>query len=143
VQRRSRELGDEIAKLDAELAATESALHAILLDIPNITLEVVPEGGAEKNQVVREWGAPHKAEGVKPHWEIGEALGIIDFQRGAKITGSGFIVFRAAGARTSRDEAGGTAAASEGAADASAPGRQECDRAQHAEANAYAHADAD
>ena len=102
VQRRSRELGDEIAKLDAELAATESALHAILLDIPNITLEVVPEGGAEKNQVVREWGAPHKAEGVKPHWEIGEALGIIDFQRGAKITGSGFIVFRAAGARLVR-----------------------------------------
>ena len=102
IQRRSRELGEEIARLDAELAQTEASLNSILLNLPNVSLSLVPEGGAENNSVVREWGAPRKAEGVKPHWEIGEALGLIDFQRGAKISGSGFIVFRAEGARLVR-----------------------------------------
>src|SRR6266542_1366093 len=102
IQKRSRDLGDEIARLDSELAETEKALNAILLDLPNVTLDVVPEGGVERNQVVREWGKPRAASGVKPHWEIGESLGLIDFQRGAKISGSGFIVFRAAGAKLVR-----------------------------------------
>jgi seryl-tRNA synthetase len=102
IQRRSRELGDEISRLDKELAETESALNTILLDLPNVNLEIVPEGGAESNAVVREWGTPRKADGVKPHWEIAEALGLIDFQRGAKISGSGFIVYRAGGAKLVR-----------------------------------------
>jgi seryl-tRNA synthetase len=102
IQRRSRDLGEEISKLDSELSDTERDLNAILLEIPNVTLDVVPEGGEEKNAIVREWGTPRDAIGVKPHWEIGEALGAIDFLRGAKISGSGFIVFRAGGAKLVR-----------------------------------------
>jgi seryl-tRNA synthetase len=102
VQRRSRDLGEEISKLDSELAETERELNTILLEIPNVTVDVVPEGGEEKNAIVREWGTPRDAIGIKPHWEIGEALGAIDFLRGAKISGSGFIVFRAGGAKLVR-----------------------------------------
>jgi seryl-tRNA synthetase len=102
IQRRSRELGDEIAKLDSELAETEKSLNSILLEIPNITLPIVPEGGEDKNQSIRSWGTPRAPDSVKPHWEIGEKLGLIDFQRGAKISGSGFIVFRSQGARLVR-----------------------------------------
>jgi seryl-tRNA synthetase len=102
VQRRSRDLGDEISRLDSELAETEASLNAILLDLPNVNLAIVPEGGEDNNAIVREWGKPRKTEGVKPHWEIGETLRLIDFQRGAKIAGSGFIVFRAGGAKLVR-----------------------------------------
>lgn len=102
LQRRSRELGEEISRLDGELIETESALNAILLELPNVSLEIVPAGGAECNVIVREWGTTRPAGQVKPHWEIGEALGVLDFQRGAKVSGSGFIVFRAGGARLVR-----------------------------------------
>ena len=97
-----RELGESIQKLEGELAAAESELRDILLGIPNITLPDVPEGGEEANKVVRTWGEPRKAEGIRPHWEIGEEKGLIDLQRGAKISGSGFIVFRGLGARLTR-----------------------------------------
>jgi seryl-tRNA synthetase len=102
LQKRSRELGDEIARLDRELAETESELSAILFELPNITLDQVPAGGEESNQVVRTWGAPREGARVVPHWEIGTKLGLIDFERGAKISGSGFIVFRRGGARLVR-----------------------------------------
>lgn len=102
LQQRSRELGDEIARLDRELAETESQLSSILLELPNITLDEVPEGGVESNTVVRTWGSPREGARVRPHWEIGTAHGWIDFERGAKISGSGFIVFRGAGARLVR-----------------------------------------
>lgn len=102
IQLRSRQLGDEISSLDSDLAETEVALNTIMLDLPNINLEIVPAGGEENNAVVRDWGKPRNVEGIKPHWEIAEALGVIDFQRGAKISGSGFIVFRAAGAKLVR-----------------------------------------
>src|SRR5688572_25201806 len=97
-----RELGESIQKLEGELAAAESELRDILLGIPNITLPDVPEGGEEANTVVRSWGEPRKTDGIRPHWEIGEEKGIIDLQRGAKISGSGFIVFRGPGARLTR-----------------------------------------
>lgn len=97
-----RELGESIQKLEGELATAESELRDILLGLPNITLPDVPEGGEEANKVVRTWGEPRKPDGIKPHWEIGEAKGIIDLQRGAKISGSGFIVFRGLGARLTR-----------------------------------------
>jgi len=102
LQDQSRALGDEIARLDRELAETESQLSSILLEIPNITLDEVPPGGEESNVVVRSWGAPREGARVKPHWEVGTSLGLIDFERGAKISGSGFIVFRRAGARLVR-----------------------------------------
>lgn len=100
-QNQSREWGEEIARLEGELAVAEGALNQILLEIPNITLADVPAGGEEANSVVREWGTK-RTTATKPHWEIGEALGIIDLQRGAKISGSGFIVFRGQGARLVR-----------------------------------------
>jgi seryl-tRNA synthetase len=102
LQQQSRALGDEIARLDSELAETESQLNSILLELPNITLDQVPAGGEESNSIVREWGTPRSGDKVQPHWEIGSRLGLIDFERGAKISGSGFIVFRAMGARLVR-----------------------------------------
>ena len=102
LQKESRALGDEIATLDRELVETEEQLSRILLDLPNITLDEVPSGGEENNAVVRTWGAPRENDKVVPHWEIGARLGLIDFERGAKISGSGFIVFRREGARLVR-----------------------------------------
>lgn len=97
-----RQLGEEIQRLENELAAAETALRDILLTVPNVTLPDVPEGGEESNRVVRTWGEPRTADSVRPHWEIGEEKGIIDLQRGAKISGSGFIVYRGLGARLTR-----------------------------------------
>jgi len=97
-----RELGEEIQRLENELARAEAELRDILLGVPNITLPDVPEGGEEANRIVRSWGTPRPADGVRPHWEIGEERGIIDLARGAKISGSGFIVFRGLGARLTR-----------------------------------------
>jgi seryl-tRNA synthetase len=102
LQQRSRDLGDEIARLDRELADTETELTGILLDLPNVTLDQVPAGGEEHNEIVRTWGTPREGARVQPHWEIGTKLGLVDFERGAKISGSGFIVFRRAGARLVR-----------------------------------------
>jgi seryl-tRNA synthetase len=102
LQQQSRALGDEIARLDRELADTESELSTILLELPNVTLDQVPAGGEDKNAVVRSWGAPRERARVQPHWEIGSRLGLIDFERGARISGSGFIVFRGQGARLVR-----------------------------------------
>jgi seryl-tRNA synthetase len=102
LQQRSRELGDEIARLDRELGETETELSAILLELPNVTLDQVPAGGEESNEIVRTWGTPREGARVVPHWEIGAKLGLVDFERGAKISGSGFIVFRRAGARLVR-----------------------------------------
>ena len=102
LQQQSRALGEEIARLDRELAETEGELSGILLEIPNVTLDQVPAGGEENNAAVRNWGTPREGARVEPHWEIGARLGIVDFERGAKISGSGFIVFRGMGARLVR-----------------------------------------
>ena len=98
----SRALGEEISRLESELASSESELQRILLEIPNIPLPEVPNGGEDCNVIVREWGAPRMDAGLRPHWEIAEALGIIDLARGAKISGSGFVAYRGAGARLVR-----------------------------------------
>ncbi len=102
LQQQSRALGDEIARLDRELAETEGELSRILLELPNVTLDHVPSGGEEHNATIRSWGTPREGARVQPHWEIGSKLGLIDFERGAKISGSGFIVFRRQGARLVR-----------------------------------------
>ena len=97
-----RALGDEIARLEGELASTEAELNRLLLDLPNVPLADLPLGGEEDGAIVREWGTPRPGTGLKPHWELAESLGIIDLTRAAKISGSGFAVFRGAGARLVR-----------------------------------------
>lgn len=99
---RGRELGAEIAALEADLAKSQGAFDAILLELPNVTLLEVPEGDATANVVVSTWGAPRAAGSVRPHWEVAEKLGLLDLARGAKISGSGFIVYRGQGARLQR-----------------------------------------
>jgi seryl-tRNA synthetase len=98
-----RALGDRIAELDEAVRANEARVEEILLSVPNLPLDEVPEGGEEANRVVATWGEPRAfAFEAKPHWELGEALGILDLPRGSKISGSGFPVLRGGGARLQR-----------------------------------------
>jgi seryl-tRNA synthetase len=97
-----RALGDEIARLERELGDAEGQLQAILLEVPNVTAPDVPAGGEEHNAIIRSWGEPRPSDGVRPHWEIAAEHGLIDLERAAKISGSGFAVFRAGGARLVR-----------------------------------------
>ena len=99
---RARELGDEIARLEGELATIEEGLKHILLELPNITLTAVPAGGEDNNRIVKEWGTPRREAGLKPHWDLGAQLGIIDTERAAKVSGSGFVFYRGKGARLAR-----------------------------------------
>ncbi len=98
----ARELGADIARLETELAASQGEFDSILYELPNVTLSEVPEGDASHNTVVSTWGEPRAAGSVKPHWEVAEALGLLDLPRGAKISGSGFIVYRNRGAHLQR-----------------------------------------
>ena len=97
-----RDLGEEIGRLERELGEAEQALDSIMYELPNITLDDVPEGSEENNCVVRSWGTPRASDGVKPHWDIGAAQGLFDLERGAKISGSGFVTYRGLGARLVR-----------------------------------------
>ena len=97
-----RSLGAEIARMEAELAVSEAELRTILLELPNLTLDDVPEGDESANRVEKTWGEPRAADGCKPHWELAAALGILDLERGAKISGSGFVAMRGLGARLTR-----------------------------------------
>jgi len=98
-----RELGAQIAALERELTACEAALEEKVLYVPNLPLPELPDGDASHNAVVRSWGTPQPAgPGWKPHWELGVALGLLDFQRGAKVAGSGFPVFVGRGAKLVR-----------------------------------------
>jgi seryl-tRNA synthetase len=99
---RGRALGEEIARLEGELSQYESALADIVLNLPNVTLPDVPEGGEDHGVIVREWGTPRSRDGVRPHWEIAGERGLIDLPRAAKTSGSGFAVFRSGGARLVR-----------------------------------------
>lgn len=98
----ARALGEEIAAIEADLNPMQARLDELLLGIPNVTLADVPEGDESHNRIVRSWGTPRAAESVKPHWEIGASLGILDLERGAKVAGSGFVVYRGKGARLIR-----------------------------------------
>jgi seryl-tRNA synthetase len=101
--RELKALSDTIKQLDQELRGLDDALTAVLLQIPNATLEDVPDGDASANRVMRSWGTPCTPDfPAKPHWELGERLGLLDLPRGAKLTGSGFPVFTGAGARLVR-----------------------------------------
>jgi seryl-tRNA synthetase len=97
-----RALGDEIGAMEQQLTVVERDLQQVVLELPNIPLPQVPDGGEENNVVVREWGTPRSPEGVKPHWEIGAALGLFDLERAGKVSGSGFVFYRRNGARLIR-----------------------------------------
>ncbi len=99
-----REVGDRIDALDAELGPVEERLNALLLEVPNMPDASVPVGADESENVVlrQEGEIPTLAFAPKPHWELGEALGVLDFERGVKISGSRFYLLRGAGARLQR-----------------------------------------
>jgi seryl-tRNA synthetase len=91
-------------ELEAELKELEIELAQALLYVPNLPHESVPAGASSAdNPVVRVWGErPALGFQPKPHWELGEALGILDFERGAKLSGSRFTVLVGQGARLER-----------------------------------------
>ena len=97
-------VGDEIKQLDERLAAIEEELRSLELGLPNVPHETVPVGADESaNRVDRTWGQKPKFDfDPKPHWDIGEALGILDFDRAAKISGARFALIFGAGARLNR-----------------------------------------
>jgi seryl-tRNA synthetase len=99
---RGRELGIEITAFEKQLADAEAELNGIVMLLPNITLPDVPAGGEDNNKIVKEWGKPRKEAGLKPHWDIAAKLGMLDVERGAKISGSGFVVYRGMGVRLAR-----------------------------------------
>ena len=99
-----REVGEKITRLDKAVSEVEAELHAITSAIPNIPDERTPIGKSEdENVVLRTVGQlPEFDFEPKPHWELGPALGILDFERGTKITGSRFYVLNREGARLQR-----------------------------------------
>jgi seryl-tRNA synthetase len=99
-----REVGDRIAALDKTVADVETELNALTATIPNLPDARTPVGASEEeNVVLRTVGQlPEFDFEPKPHWDLGPALGIIDFERGTKITGSRFYVLNGAGARLQR-----------------------------------------
>ncbi|MEA3319802.1 MAG: serine--tRNA ligase [Bacillota bacterium] len=99
-----REVGDSVKELDEELRGVEEALELLLLSIPNIPHESVPVGETEDDNVeVRKWGeVPNFGFEAKAHWDIADELGILDFERAGKVTGSRFVFYRGLGARLER-----------------------------------------
>jgi len=99
-----RQVSQEIKDIDDQLRGIEEELQAILLSIPNIPDISVPIGKSENDNIeIRLWGEPTKFDfEPKAHWDIGEALDIIDFERGAKVTGARFSFYKGLGARLER-----------------------------------------
>jgi len=100
----AKQVGEEAKREMARAAELEAGLRDLLLRVPNVFHESVPVGeSSEDNVVVREWGAqPTFDFEPRPHHEIGEALGIMDFERAARVSGSRFAYLRGAGARLER-----------------------------------------
>jgi seryl-tRNA synthetase len=101
---RVRELGDRIKALDVAVREADAALDGLLLELPNVPHPSVPVGkSAEDNVEIRRWGEPRRfAFEPRPHYDVGEALGIMDFERASKIAASRFVVLWGGGARLSR-----------------------------------------
>jgi seryl-tRNA synthetase len=99
----TKRLGDEISALDDVVRAADEEVAELLLVIPNTPLEGVPVGGEEAGKVISESGPGVALDfEPRPHWELGERLGILDLAAGARISGSGFPVLRGMGARLQR-----------------------------------------
>ncbi len=99
-----RQLGEQISSLQQQTKETKASVDCLLLELPNIPHPSVPEGKSESdNVVVRAWGKPKELPFKPlPHWELGEKLGILDFQRGVKLSGTRFYVLKGLGARLQR-----------------------------------------
>jgi seryl-tRNA synthetase len=100
---RVRELGERIKALDGLVREADAALEDLLLELPNPPHPTVPVGAAEANREIRRWGEPRRfAFEPRPHDAVGEALGIMDFERASKIAHARFVVLWGPGARLSR-----------------------------------------
>ena len=101
---RMRQVGDEIKELDAQLNAVEDEFKNMMMRLPNIPHESVPVGTTEDDNVeVLKWGeVPSFDFDIKAHWDIATDLQLVDFERGAKVTGSRFLFYRGLGARLER-----------------------------------------
>ncbi|MBW7644716.1 serine--tRNA ligase [Geobacillus thermoleovorans] len=99
-----REVGDRIKRMDEQIRQLEAELDDLLLSIPNVPHESVPIGQSEEDNVeVRRWGEPRSFSfEPKPHWEIADRLGLLDFERAAKVAGSRFVFYKGLGARLER-----------------------------------------
>jgi len=99
-----KDVSDRIKTFENELDDVEKNVNSIRLEIPNIPHENVPVGDDEEdNELIRKWGEPRDFDfDFKPHWELGENLDILDFERGTKVTGSRFTFLKGAGARLER-----------------------------------------
>ncbi len=99
-----KQVSERIKEQDEQLRSIETELEALLLTIPNIPQEDVPYGESEEdNREERKWGeVPDFSFEPRPHWELGTALNILDFERAAKVTGSRFTVYKGLGARLER-----------------------------------------
>ncbi|WP_017729654.1 serine--tRNA ligase [Halalkalibacterium ligniniphilum] len=99
-----REVSDKIKQLDEELRTIDQDLEELLLTIPNVPHESVPVGETEDDNVeVRTWGeVPSFEFEAKPHWDLATELGILDFERASKVTGSRFVFYKGLGARLER-----------------------------------------
>ena len=99
-----RELGDKIKKAEETQAGIESAINDLMANVPNVPHESTPDGLSEQDNVeVRVWGdKPALSGDVRDHVDIGVSLGILDFERAAKISGARFVVLKGAGARLER-----------------------------------------
>lgn len=101
---RMREVSQRIKEMDTGLAEIEDKLSAVVYDIPNMPSTTTPVGkDASENVIVKYWGEPRKFDFEPiPHWELATSLDIIDFERGSKISGSGFILYKGLGSRLER-----------------------------------------
>ncbi|WP_117161386.1 serine--tRNA ligase [Paraliobacillus sp. X-1268] len=99
-----REVGERIKLIDTELNEVEEKLETLLLSIPNIPHETTPIGETEDDNVeVRKWGEVKRTDfEQRPHWELGPELGMLDFERAGKVTGSRFVFYKGLGARLER-----------------------------------------
>lgn len=98
---RMGEVADRIDGLDRDLDRVREELRGLLMEMPNYPDPGVPAGGEEDFELLSEWGE-RPGRDASPHWEIGERLGILDLERGARVAGSGFPVFLGAGVRLKR-----------------------------------------
>jgi len=95
-----KKVSDNIRILDEQIRIIEEKMREIQIQIPNISHGSVPVGqDYSSNQVVKEWGTSPECDfNVKPHWEIGHDLGLLDFDRGSRLSGSNFVAFKGLGA---------------------------------------------